>query len=174
MKNILISILVVFIFSNLWGQKLPEADKKEFTREALNQKIQDRDGHITTIGEIFDEYRGKVILLDIWASWCSDCITGFPNLKKIQKKYPDVIYLFFSLDRVGKEEVWKNAIDKYELEGVHYWFNSDWKNDFNNYIDLNWIPRYMLIDQTSKIAYYYSIHADDPRMIQVLEKTLGN
>lgn len=174
MKNIFFGLLAVFFFSNLLAQTLPENDKTEFSTEALNQRIQDTDGKVTTVGDIFGKHKGKVIVLDIWATWCPDCITGFPELKKIQKKYPEAVYLFFSLDRIGKEEVWKNGIEKYELSGEHYWFNTDWKNDFDNFIDLNWIPRYMVIDQTGKIAHYYSIHADDPRMIQMLEKTLKN
>lgn len=174
MRNIFFSILIIFGFSSVFAQKLPEQDKTIFSKEALNQQIQDVDGNLTTIGEIFKKYQGKVIFLDIWATWCPDCITSFPELKKIQQKYPDVVYMFFSLDRIGKEDVWKNGITKYELEGEHYWFNTDWKNDFDNYIDLNWIPRYMLIDQTGKIAHYYSVHADDPRMIQVLERTMQN
>lgn len=174
MKNIFLGLLTVFICAGLDAQKLPEKDKTEFSKEALAQKIQDIEGNITTVGEIFDRHSGKVIFLDIWATWCADCITGFPELKKIQKKYPDAVYIFFSLDRIGKEEVWKNGIEKYQIGGEHYWFNTDWKNDFDNFIDLNWIPRYMVIDQTGRIAHYYSVHADDPRMIQVLEKTLKN
>lgn len=172
MKSLIYTFLILFTAGNLLGQTLPEDEKTEFSPEALAQKIQDTSGNILTVGDVFKKYEGKVILLDIWATWCPDCITGFPDLKKIQKKYPDVVYVFFSLDRIGKEDTWKNGIEKYELAGEHYWFNTDWKNDFDNYIDLNWIPRYMLIDQTGKIANYYSVHADDPRMIQVLAKTL--
>lgn len=174
MKNLFFCLFMIWAASQLMGQKLPENDKYEFDKIALSQKIQNINGSKTTIEEIFNNHKGKVILLDIWATWCGDCITGFPELKKIQKKYPEVDYLFFSLDRVGKEDTWKEGIKKYELEGDHYWFNTDWKNDFTNYIDLNWIPRYMIIDQTGKIAHYYSIHADDPRMVQILERTLKN
>lgn len=174
MKYIIYSLLVLLTGSNLFGQTLPEDEKTEFSQEALAQSIQDMDGNIITVGEVFKKHQGSVIVLDIWATWCADCIIGFPALKKIQKKYPDAKYIYFSLDRVGKEETWLNGIKKYELEGDHYWFNTDWKNDFDNYIDLNWIPRYMIIDQTGKIAHYYSIHADDPRLTLVLAKILGD
>ena len=173
MKNIFLGLISLLTFSNLNAQKLPDNDKTEFSKASLEQSILDIDGNITSVGDIFSKYEGKVIYLDIWASWCPDCIVGLPALKKIQKKYPDVVYVFFSLDRVGKEDAWKNAIEKFEIEGDHYWFNTEWKNDFTDHIDLNWVPRYMIIDQTGKIAYYYSVHADDPRMIQSLEKSLN-
>lgn len=160
---------VVFLFSVMaFGQEVPTEMKTEFDEVSLAQKIQDLEGNVLTVGEVLKKYDGKIILLDIWASWCPDCIKGLPKLKTVQSQYPEVVYLFFSLDRVGKEDAWKNGIEKYGIEGEHYWFNSDWKNDFTNYIGLNWIPRYMLIDREGKISHYYAIHADDPQMMENL------
>ena len=55
-------------------------------------------------------------------------------------------------------------------EKENYWFASGWKNDFNNYIDLNWIPRYMVIDQKSDIAKYYAISPEDPKIQATIDK----
>lgn len=155
-----------------FGQKLPETIKTEFDDQALSQVILTTEGDETTVGEILKAHEGDVVFLYLWATWCPDCIIGFPELKKVQKKYPEAKFVFFSLDRPGKEAIWKEGIQKYELEGEHYWFNTDWKNDFTNFIDLNWIPRYMIIGKDGKIAHYYAIHADSPEMIWSLEKAL--
>lgn len=168
MKNLFLTLVTAFSASCLFAQEAPAEMKTLFDETALGQGIQDLNGNKTTVGEVFKKYEGKVILLDIWASWCPDCIKGIPMLKNVQKQFPDVVYLFFSLDKTGKEDAWKNGIEKYDIEGEHYWFNSDWKNAFTEYIGLNWIPRYMLIDQTGKIAYYYAVHADDPVMLETL------
>lgn len=162
---------MVFLMLNslsLWAQKTPEVAKTEFDSLALNQMIYDWDLNETTVGEIFKKHQGKIILLDVWASWCPDCIKGLPELRKVQQEHPEVVYLFFSLDRIGKEDAWKDSVTKYNIEGEHYWFNSNWKNDFNEYIELNWVPRYLLIDQNGKIAHYYAIHANDAEMLKVL------
>ena len=172
MKNIVLIGLLAVSFGWVNAQKAPEALKTEFDSLSLSQTILDLEGNETTVKEIFENHKGKVILLDIWASWCADCIKGLPELKAIQKQYPDVVYLFFSLDRIGKEEVWKSTIKKFEMEGEHYWFNTDWKNDFTNYLELNWIPRYLLIDQDGNIAHYYAVHADDKEMIETLKKLI--
>jgi len=71
------------------------------------------------------------------------------------------------LDR--EEQRWIDGIAKYKLEGEHYWFKTGWKNAFTNYIDLNWIPRYMVIDLTGKIVMYYAITADDPEIQQTID-----
>lgn len=174
MKNS-IWILGLFLLGlNLSAQEVPTEMKTEFDSVSLGQTLQDLEGNKTTVGAVLEQYKGKTVFLDLWASWCPDCIKGLPKLKEVQAQYPDVVYLFLSLDRVGKEENWKKAIDKYEIKGDHYWFNSEWKNDFTEYIGINWIPRYMLIDKDGKIAHYYAIHADDPQMMEVLvESTLN-
>lgn len=148
--------------------KAPKASKSEFSTEALAQKLTDLSGNITTVGEVFAKHKGKIILLDVWASWCPDCIVGLPEIKDLQTKYPDLVYLFFSLDR--KEDAWKKGIEKYEIAGEHYWFNTPWENDFTKYIELNWIPRYLLIDSEGKIAHYYAIHADDASMAEKINE----
>lgn len=168
MKNFILGLMILASAGFVQGQEVPTELKTEFDESSLAQPIQDLEGNKLTVGEVFKKYEGKVVLLDIWASWCPDCIKGLPKLVEVQKQFPDVVYLFFSLDRVGKEDAWKNGIEKYKIEGEHYWFNSDWKNDFTNYIGLNWIPRYMLIDREGKIAHYYAIHADDAQMMEAL------
>lgn len=172
MKNIIGLGILILSMSWTFAQKAPEINKTEFDEVSLSQSILDLEGQQTTVKEIFESHKGKVILLDIWASWCPDCIKGLPELREIQAKYPDVVYLFFSLDRVGKEEVWKSTIEKFKIEGEHYWFNTEWKNDFTNFLELNWVPRYVLIDQEGKIVHYYAVHADDKEMISTLDSLM--
>jgi len=174
MKNLILAFTLVFSTTFLVAQEVPEEVKTEFDSVSLGQSIYDLEGNKLTVGEVLKKYEGKTILLDLWASWCPDCIKGLPKLKEVQAQYPDLVYLFFSLDRVGKEDAWKNGIEKYDIKGEHYWFNTEWKNAFTEYIGINWIPRYMLIDKEGKIAHYYAIHADDPQMMEVLvESTLN-
>ena len=174
MKKYLIALITGVLAVSLIAQEAPSETKTEFDEISLSQPIYDLGGSQFSVGEVLKKYEGKIVLLDVWASWCPDCIKGLPKLKEVQKEYPDVVYLFFSLDRIGKEDAWKNGIEKYKIEGEHYWFNSDWKNDFTNYIGLNWIPRYLLIDQNGKIAYYYAVHADDSEMIKQLNLLIYN
>lgn len=49
----------------------------------------------------FDEYRGKVVLVDFWASWCGPCLRSFPWLNRMQAKYADrgLVVLGVNLDK---------------------------------------------------------------------------
>lgn len=172
MKKTLLFCTLLFGLNLVFGQKAPEENKTTFDQNALLQPIFDWEGKSTDVKSIFEKHQGKVILLDVWASWCPDCITGLPALKQLQSDYPEVVYLFFSLDRIGKEDAWKNAVEKFNIEGEHYWFNTDWKNDFTNDIELNWVPRYILIDQEGKIAHYYAVKADDTVLVESLKRLI--
>lgn len=174
MKNTFLFCTLFLGLNFILAQQAPEHNKTTFDEKALLQPIFDLDGQTTSVQAIFEKHQGKIILLDVWASWCPDCITGLPELKQVQKDYPEVVYLFFSLDRVGKEAAWKNAIEKFNIEGEHYWFNTEWKNDFTEFIELNWVPRYVLIDQDGKIAHYYAVKADDLELIKKLKELISS
>lgn len=170
MKNLLVGVFALWFGFQVAAQEVPTENKTEFDSKSLSQSMVDLEGNKTTVGDVFEKHKGKVIFLDLWASWCPDCIKGLPKLEEVQKQYPDLVYLFLSLDR--KEDAWKKSIDKFKIQGEHYWFNTEWKNDFTEYVGLNWIPRYMLIDQEGNIAHYYAIHADDATMMEALVELL--
>ena len=167
--KILQMLAVVFLttFMTAKGQEAPAVSKTMFVDSALTQSLFATDGAQTTVGSVLEANRGKTVLLYVWASWCPDCLKGFPALFELQKANPDVHFLFLSLDR--EEQRWIDGIEKHQLKGEHYWFKSGWKNAFTNYIDLNWIPRYMVIDPDGNIANYYAVEADEPAIQQAID-----
>ena len=65
------------------------------------------------------QFKGQVVLLDFWASWCVPCINDLPYLRQVKEKTADwpVVFLNISLD--ADEAAWREAIDKHEIKGVH-------------------------------------------------------
>lgn len=157
------SALLLLISFALFGQKVPEVMKTKFSKEALSQKITSLQGKKLSVAEVIKKHEGKILIIDFWASWCRDCILALPSTKELKEKNPEIEFVYFSLDR--SHEQWKRGLEKYGIsENENYWFDEGWKNDFNNYIDLNWVPRFMLIDQTGAIAKYYAISPKDPEI----------
>lgn len=167
MKANILILLGVFLVQLSKGQEAPAVSKTEFPETALQQTLFGLDGQQKTAGEILAANKGKTVLLYIWATWCPDCINGFPELYALQKANPDLHTVYFSLDR--QEQQWKNGVQKFHLKGEHYWFKTDWKNGFTNAIDLNWIPRYLIISPDGRIAKYYAIKADDPALQDAID-----
>lgn len=170
MKNIFI-LLFLSIFSLSFSQNIPKVLKTKFSKEALEQKIENKDGKSISIQEVLDLHKGKVLVLDFWASWCKDCVNAIPKAKILEKNNPNINFVFLSLER--SKAGFDRSLERFEMqEKENYWFSTGWKNNFNNYIDLNWIPRFMVIDQKSDIAKYYAISPDDPDIQKTIDQLL--
>ncbi|WP_027377506.1 TlpA family protein disulfide reductase [Kaistella palustris] len=166
MKKILQLFLFSFSFF-LFAQKVPAVSKTSFSEEALAQKVTALQGKKTAINDVLEKHAGRIVIIDFWASWCRDCIKALPATKILKEENPEIDFVYFSLDR--SYEQWKRGLEKYELAGQeNYWFDEGWKNSFNNYIELNWVPRFMVVDQRGGIAKYYAVSPEDPDIQKVI------
>lgn len=141
----------------------------EFKTVTLDKNFTSLEGTEITFKNILKANEGKTIVIDIWASWCPDCIKGIPSIEKMQEQFPDVAYVFLSLDKTP--EAWKEAIEKYKLKGSHYYLNEKMSGEFGKSIDLDWIPRYIIVNKEGKIVDYKSIAADDKTFLFILKKS---
>lgn len=165
-------LLMIGIFGSGFSQQAPKVLKTNFTKEALSQKLEDEEGKSISIQQILDQHKGKVLVIDFWAGWCRDCLKALPKAEELEKNNPDVDFVFLSLER--SKESFNKSLERFNMkEKENYWFASGWKNDFNNYVDLNWIPRYMVIDQKSAIAKYYAISPEDPEIQSTINNLLN-
>ena len=143
-----LSVLLTVLFLSCSAQEKPT----QFSDEALNDTFVSLNNEVITFQDILDKYKGKTILIDVWASWCKDCIKGMPKLKDLQAENSDIVYLFLSLDR--SIDKWKNGIKKYDVQGEHYYMQSGWKGAFGKFVDLDWIPRYIVVDSNQNIKLF--------------------
>ena len=144
------------------------AQETEFKKEALENVMTTTENKSITFQEILEKYKGQTVVVDVWASWCSDCIKGMPKVKALQKQFPDATYLFISMDK--NYAAWIKGIAKYKVKGEHYLTSDGMKGVFGQAIKLDWIPRYMVIDKEGKIALFKVIEADDSKLIETLKK----
>lgn len=147
--------LFIVVISSL---SCSNAQKTDFKKEALDEKIISLDGNSVSFQDVLNQCKGKTIVMEVWASWCGDCVKAIPQMKELQANNPDAIYLFLSMDRTIDK--WKAGIEKHQLKGNHYWVNGGMKGSFGKTLDLDWIPRYIIIDKTGKIVIYRAIETD--------------
>lgn len=138
----------------------------QFNQEALNDVFIDLNGDEVTFKEVLNKNKGKTVLIDIWANWCRDCIKGLPRLKEFQTEHSDLEYVFLSMDR--SLDSWKTGIQKYDMEGQHYYIKSGWDGGFGDFIDLDWIPRYLIIDENGQIEHFKSIRINDLNLLKAV------
>lgn len=163
MKKIFLSLLVVF--STL---SCVQAQKTSFDQVALDDVMWTTQKKDITFGDILSKYKGKTVVIDVWASWCSDCIKSLPKVEALQKNNPDVVYLFISMDKTF--ENWIVGVEKHRISGEHYMAKDGMKGVFGQSIDLDWIPRYMIVDPNGRIVLYKAVEADDAKITEALKK----
>lgn len=144
------------------------AQNKQFSSEALQTNLTTFDNQTIIFKEILDKYKGKTVLIDVWASWCPDCIKGMPTVKSLQKEHPEVTFLFLSVDK--SYESWITGIERFEVEGEHYFIPDGMKGVFGKAINLSWIPRYILVDTSGNVAYYNATEITDTKLLETLKK----
>lgn len=96
--------------------------------------------------------KGKVVLIDFWASWCGPCRQENPNVVRVYNAYKDKGFTIFSVSLDEKKEAWLKAIEADNLT----WPNhvSDligWKSSAAAAYGVNSIPATFLIDETGKL-----------------------
>lgn len=143
-------------------------DPKVFSKEALANVCFSTSGDSITLGEIIDQHKGSIILIDVWASWCHDCAVGLPKIKALKEDYPDVVYLYLSVDKeddkwvVGNKQFGLDANTSYRIKGA-------WKkSEIGSFLDLDWIPRYLVVDKKGNISLFKAIKTDDPKLLKAL------
>ena len=143
------------------------AQKVEFSKEALSNKLVNVDGSETNLKEILKKHKGKTVVIEVWASWCGDCVKNMPNIKEFQATYPNTDFVFLSCDKTP--EAWAKGIEKHEIVGDHYLIPEGMKGAFAKSINLDWIPRYIIIDKKGKIALYKAIETDKEQVNTLLK-----
>jgi thiol-disulfide isomerase/thioredoxin len=161
MKKIAVLFISFLVFS------CTNAQKSTFSKEALSETLLTTDGNQVAFQDIIKEHQGKTIVIEVWASWCGDCVKAMPKIKELQANNPDVAYVFISMDKTADK--WKIGIEKHELKGKHYMANDQMKGIFGKAIDLDWIPRYIILDKTGKIVLYRAIETDFDTIAQTLK-----
>jgi len=99
-------------------------------------------------------YRGQVVILDFWASWCKPCLTTFPALHELAERFSDrgVVLLAISLDRSAEAARTYLAAHGYPLETV-LWESLAAAQAVKAHYDVSGIPRTFVIDRNGIIRF---------------------
>ena len=160
------SIALFLAFILFSGCKQKDQTVNYFSHVAISESLLNTNDEQVTFDAVLKENEGKPLLIEVWASWCSDCIAAMPRVKEIQEKHPNINYVFISMDKTP--DYWKNGIEKHMLKGKHYMANDQMGGVFAEAIDLDWIPRYILLDRVGKILLYNAVESD----LDLIEKKI--
>ncbi len=119
------------------------------------------------------QFRGKVVLLDFWASWCGPCIANLPSIRKLKKKTTDLPVVFVNLSLDSSDAAWRKAIEEHGIDGVHVRSGVSGSGPVVDY-NVRGIPAYFLVDPQGIIVERLSgVHDTDAIVAKIL-KSLGS
>ncbi|PTS91989.1 hypothetical protein DBR11_27710 [Pedobacter sp. HMWF019] len=109
--------------------------------------LPDREGKSFKLSSL----KGKLVLVDFWASWCGPCRKENPNLVKAYEKYHSQGFEIVGVSLDDKKEAWIKAIDADKLTWIHVSDLKGWKSNLAKEYGIRSIPTNFLVDRNGKI-----------------------
>ena len=119
----------------------------------------------TILRKIIEPYKGRIIYLDIWGTWCGPCKAALKESHKLKEALMDYDIIYLYLANHSPEESWKNTIKEYNLTGencIHYNLPESQQEAVEHYLNVNAYPTYKLIDRQGNIYDFDWLHANHP------------
>ena len=160
------------IYSNYLAEKFNFLKKFDSTNHN-KKELADIEGNRISWDSMLQKYKGKVLYIDFWASWCVPCRKLLPYSIKLQQEFQNkkVIFIFLSMDDDLLN--WKKAVRE---EGItadrSYIIPNPKESIIVKRFKVNLIPRYMIIDKEGYIAEDNALTPDDHNIQKVLSNYL--
>lgn len=118
------------------GAAFPDFDEK------------DLDGKPLSVAK----YKGKVVLIDFWATWCGPCVAELPNVLKAYQKYHDKGFEIIGISLDEDRDALTSFIKKREMTWKQYFDGKGWQNKLARQYGVNSIPATYLLDGEGKLV----------------------
>lgn len=148
LKHILLLSLSFMIFAcgsqdnqNSDAQAVSDTESVEMTEASYVEQatFEDMSGNTVSVSD----FKGKVVLIDFWETWCKPCLAIFPTMQKLQEEYPDdFVVLAVNPGFADTKEDAQNFISEHDYD-FRYLLDS---NDLNEKLNVQSIPFKVYVD----------------------------
>ena len=113
-----------------------------------------------------DDFKGRYVYIDIWATWCAPCREEYPHLQMLEKAFQGPNISFVSISTDQDEAKWKQTVKDEKMGGIQLHTGGD--EDFLNAFRVKGIPRFILINPEGRIENANMTRPSDPMTIEYL------
>jgi peroxiredoxin len=117
--------------------------------------------------------KGKVILIDFWATWCYSCRRAFPHLKELYSQFKDRGFDIIAISVDSDRQTMDNYLKKNPLPWKLAYAENDWLNPTVRKYNVNFLASYWLIDRTGTLHHFGPPLGNKDALKKMLEKLLA-
>jgi len=167
--------IMSLLLTDRMKEKLTQRHKtaKESTSgaQAINFNYENFNGGRTTLKDL----SGKLLYIDVWATWCGPCIKEMPALKELVAHYAgkEIEFVSISIDHQSDYKKWRKMVPEKNVGGIHLYDNEGLNSSFMKAFSVGLIPRFMMIDREGKIITAHAPRPSDKGVKDFIDKQLS-
>ena len=121
-----------------------------------------------------EDLAGKIVYIDVWATWCGPCLREIPALKSLENDYhnKNIAFVSLSIDEKKDYQKWRTMITDKELTGIQLMADNNWNSSFITSYGIKGIPRFILIDTLGNIINSDAPRPSNPKIRKILDELL--
>ena len=121
-----------------------------------------------------DNFKGKYVMIDIWATWCGPCKKQIPFMKEVERqlKGEDIVFVSLSSDEQKDKSVWQKMVQDLQPGDINLIATQGFNDPFIQHYKLEYIPHFMLIGPDGRMISYSCRKPRDPLFIMYLKQIL--
>lgn len=161
MKRLLFVLLSAFVLASC-SSKDVNKETKELSNDSISSEVfvnekENLKAPEFTYSDIngknvsLSDFKGKLVYMDIWATWCGPCKMQIPALKQLEEKYgkEDIVIVSVSIDPEKDKDKWRQMVLSEQLKGVQLYAGAE--SNFPIDYQVEYIPRFVLISPNGDI-----------------------
>lgn len=167
-KNIILKhmkkLLIVFVSLTMLF-----SFNSDYRPEAPMFTLKNTLGHKVSLSD----FKGKVVYIDVWATWCKACIEQMPYGKKLVESYAhndSIVFINISID--DDKLAWQNFVRKKALKGINLNSEGGTEEKIVERYGISFIPHYIMIDKEGRVFKNGATHPSDSETKRQLDELL--
>ena len=147
--NLIMELLSTQRMKEKLTQRFHSAKSTKAGQASVEFNYENFDGGMTSLTDL----KGKLLYIDVWATWCGPCIKEFPYLKKLIEDYKDkdIEFVSISIDSKNQYDKWRKMVADKNIGGLQLYDSEGLSSSFMRAFSVGLIPRFMMLDAEGKI-----------------------